>query len=197
MVRSGAFGKHNFGLFGNMQKYSRVSDVYGQDVIMVYIPSFFHLLILLLLFFLLLLPSSFSSSSSSSFLYPHLPSSPIPPPFPPHIPLLLFSSQTTPPNYDVTQMRVSTAVFSGGNDWLATPTDVAQLIPLLRKAQVLYSVEELMDYDHLDFIWGVNARKDIYDVIINDIIAEEKGSCRSKLRGDGLIQDPPSQCDVM
>ena len=49
------------------------------------------------------------------------------------------------------------------------------LIPKLKKTQVLHFVKNMTDYDHLDFIWGINANRKVYDVIIDDILAEEKG----------------------
>ena len=70
----------------------------------------------------------------------------------------------------MTKLNVSTALFTGGNDWLADPKDVALLRPLLVKNKILYSDLNFTDYEHLDFIWGINANRDVYDVIIKDII---------------------------
>lgn len=70
-------------------------------------------------------------------------------------------------------MNVSTALFTGSNDWLADPDDVALLIPKLKQNGVLYSVTNMPTYEHLDFIWGINANRDVYEVIINNISAAE------------------------
>ena len=78
--------------------------------------------------------------------------------------------QTNPPCYNMSKLTVSTALFTGGQDWLADPEDVALLIPLLMQNKILYSNISFPDYEHLDFIWGINANKDVYDVIIKDII---------------------------
>ena len=74
-------------------------------------------------------------------------------------------------------LQVSTALFTGGDDWLADTEDVAMLIPKLKETQVLHFVKNMTDYNHLDFVWGINANRKVYDVIIEDIIAEEKGVC--------------------
>lgn len=45
--------------------------------------------------------------------------------------LLHTPSQSIPPSYNLTELRVPTALFTGGHDWLADPTDVNAAIPLL------------------------------------------------------------------
>ncbi|EDV27058.1 uncharacterized protein TRIADDRAFT_54597 [Trichoplax adhaerens] len=71
----------------------------------------------------------------------------------------LHYDQTTPPIYHVNKMHVPTAVFSGGHDFLADPTDVKSL---LSKIPNLVFNRTLSDYEHLDFIWGLNSATKVY-----------------------------------
>lgn len=64
----------------------------------------------------------------------------------------------------MSELNVPTALFSGLKDWLADPTDVANLVPKIKA--VVFNHTILDSYEHLDFIWGLNARYDVYDVII-------------------------------
>ncbi|XP_075390032.1 gastric triacylglycerol lipase-like isoform X2 [Tenrec ecaudatus] len=80
-------------------------------------------------------------------------------------------NQPTPPFYDVTAMRVPIAVWSGGNDWLADPHDVDLLLPKL--SNVIYS-KKIAPYNHLDFIWAMNAPQEIYNEIVSMIAGHSK-----------------------
>lgn len=72
----------------------------------------------------------------------------------------------------MTKLAVSTALYNGGQDWIADPTDVSELIPKIRP--VLRSVKTIPPYEHLDFIVGMNARELIYDEIITDMLKTEQ-----------------------
>ena len=69
-----------------------------------------------------------------------------------------------PPSYDLKKCKVPTVLVHGMEDWLATPKDVAftasQLPNLIKTIRM-----EL--YNHMDFIWGMNAHKDIYQPVIH------------------------------
>ena len=60
-------------------------------------------------------------------------------------------------------MNVPTALFTATNDWLADPQDVATLIPKIRNL-IFHNNQE--DWNHLDFVWGIDADKKIYPDII-------------------------------
>jgi len=70
---------------------------------------------------------------------------------------------TTPPAYNPSLIQIPTALYYGGLDALADPTDVAHLIPLLKN--VVYSYYEPY-YAHLDFVWGVDANTKIYPTVV-------------------------------
>ncbi len=50
---------------------------------------------------------------------------------------------------------------------MADPKDVEGLVPLIKN--VTFAHKKLPSYDHLDFIWGENAAKDVYADIIGHI----------------------------
>ncbi|XP_004858420.1 gastric triacylglycerol lipase isoform X1 [Heterocephalus glaber] len=83
---------------------------------------------------------------------------------------MLHFNQSTPPFYNVTAMSVPIAVWNGGNDLLADPRDVNDLLPKL--SNLIYH-KEILPYNHLDFIWAMNAPQEIYNEIVS-MMAEDK-----------------------
>ncbi|XP_062594628.1 gastric triacylglycerol lipase-like [Saccostrea cucullata] len=75
-------------------------------------------------------------------------------------------NQTTPPLYDVTKMETPVAIFSGGQDWLADPTDVKSLLPQIKNVR---SNKNIPEWEHLDFIWALDGPTKCYNDIINMI----------------------------
>ncbi|KYR02335.1 hypothetical protein DLAC_01166 [Tieghemostelium lacteum] len=69
-----------------------------------------------------------------------------------------------PPQYDISLFHNQVAIFYGGNDYLADPTDVEWLIPQLGN-NVIYQ-QYIASYSHLDFVWGETAYEDIYGEIV-------------------------------
>ncbi|XP_077999423.1 gastric triacylglycerol lipase-like [Glandiceps talaboti] len=67
------------------------------------------------------------------------------------------------PEYNVSEMDVPVAVFWGEWDILADPTDVLLLIPKIRN---LVSVTKIERFDHLDFIWAVDADQLLYKDVL-------------------------------
>ncbi|XP_070545445.1 gastric triacylglycerol lipase-like isoform X2 [Ptychodera flava] len=67
------------------------------------------------------------------------------------------------PVYDVRKMKVPVAVFSGDWDALADPKDVELLIPKLKS--LVYS-RSIPKFDHIDFIWAVDAATVLYKDVI-------------------------------
>ncbi|CAF4559619.1 unnamed protein product, partial [Rotaria magnacalcarata] len=76
----------------------------------------------------------------------------------------LHYNQTTPPAYAIRPMKVPTAIFSGGEDWLADPDDVSFI---LDNIQSLVYQKFIPDYNHVDFIWAMDANQFVYADLLN------------------------------
>uniref|UniRef100_G3SMN0 Lipase n=1 Tax=Loxodonta africana TaxID=9785 RepID=G3SMN0_LOXAF len=72
-------------------------------------------------------------------------------------------NQSGPPLYDLTAMEVPTAIWAGGQDVLVTPKDVARILPQIRN---LSYFKLLPDWNHFDFIWGLDASQRVYSKIL-------------------------------
>uniref|UniRef100_A0A0B7A002 AB hydrolase-1 domain-containing protein n=1 Tax=Arion vulgaris TaxID=1028688 RepID=A0A0B7A002_9EUPU len=76
-------------------------------------------------------------------------------------------NQSTPPLYNLTNVKVPVAVFRGGQDWLADPEDVSWIIPQLNvtlDANIPY-------YNHVDFIWAFDSPTVIYKKLLGVIFS--------------------------
>jgi len=73
--------------------------------------------------------------------------------------------QPYPPTYDIEQMSVPVALFTGTADWLATPEDIDMYLrPFL--PNLIYDQTDKF-WNHVDFVWGKNANEIIYENVIS------------------------------
>jgi len=75
-------------------------------------------------------------------------------------------NQTTPPAYSINQIKVPTAMFYGGDDWLADPTDVQYILQQIQTETLVYK-KFLSDYNHIDFIWATTANERVYADVLD------------------------------
>jgi lysosomal acid lipase/cholesteryl ester hydrolase len=79
-----------------------------------------------------------------------------------------------PPEYDFTLVNAPVYLYWSDADWLGDKKDIEEyLLPNL-PPQYLVQNNFLADFNHLDFIWGLNAAKMIYEPII-DICKKDAG----------------------
>ncbi|XP_064619780.1 gastric triacylglycerol lipase-like [Lineus longissimus] len=72
--------------------------------------------------------------------------------------------QDTPPEYHPENVNIPVALFYGDKDKLADKGDVAELIPKLKK---LIKAVEIPIFEHLDFIWAMNAVDPVYKPMLD------------------------------
>nr|CAD2191363.1 unnamed protein product [Meloidogyne enterolobii] len=86
----------------------------------------------------------------------------------------LHYGQNTPPIYNLTKIsNVPIYLYYSDSDWLATKKDVEETILQQIPSKYIKISKNLPNFNHFDFIWGINANKIIYDEIIKEALKEE------------------------
>nr|CAD2209510.1 unnamed protein product [Meloidogyne enterolobii] len=82
--------------------------------------------------------------------------------------------QNTPPLYNLTNIaNIPIYLYYSEADWLATKKDVEETILQQIPQENIKLAKELPNFNHLDFIWGQDAAKEIYEKIIKEINEED------------------------
>ncbi|KAF6036935.1 hypothetical protein EB796_004754 [Bugula neritina] len=69
-----------------------------------------------------------------------------------------------PPSYNISNIRnAPVSIFWAENDWLADPQDVHYIIKNLPTLKESFYIPK---WDHLDFIWAMDAKPVVYDHIV-------------------------------
>ncbi|XP_054838095.1 gastric triacylglycerol lipase-like [Eublepharis macularius] len=77
---------------------------------------------------------------------------------------LLHYNQIQPPEYNIANMNVPAAIWEGGNDWLSNPADNALLFPKIKRLILRKIIE---NWNHLDFLYGLDAPNQLYHDLLN------------------------------
>ncbi|XP_023246170.1 lipase 3 isoform X2 [Copidosoma floridanum] len=81
--------------------------------------------------------------------------------------LKLYGS-TQPPKYCLERVTVPVAVFYSENDFLTHPTDVKRLIEKIPNVVLKHKIE-YSKFNHIDYLWGRDAKTLLYDHIVDFI----------------------------
>ncbi|GMT15702.1 hypothetical protein PFISCL1PPCAC_7000, partial [Pristionchus fissidentatus] len=86
--------------------------------------------------------------------------------------------QSKPPSYDFTKIKGDMYLYWSDDDWIADPEDVKGYLLTSLNPKYIKLNNHLDGYNHLDFIWGLNAASQIYQPIIDLITVEMGGTVK-------------------
>lgn len=72
----------------------------------------------------------------------------------------------SPPDYNLNNLRVPVAIYYAKDDWLASVKDVHRLLDLLPNLVMSYLVPHKA-FNHIDFMWGIDAPKLVYEALFS------------------------------
>lgn len=78
----------------------------------------------------------------------------------------------SPPDYDLKNVKVPVALYYAQSDWLATTKDVKRLLKMLPNVIQAYLIPH-KKFNHIDFLWGIDAPKLLYEAIFKVITLTE------------------------
>uniref|UniRef100_A0A8B9DCS8 Lipase n=1 Tax=Anser cygnoides TaxID=8845 RepID=A0A8B9DCS8_ANSCY len=76
---------------------------------------------------------------------------------------VLHYNQSTPPFYELENMKAPLAAWYGGKDWISAPEDVNITLP--RITNMVYK-KYIPEFVHFDFLWGMQAYEQVYKEIL-------------------------------
>ncbi|VDM49514.1 unnamed protein product [Toxocara canis] len=80
----------------------------------------------------------------------------------------------TPPMFNLTLIKAPIYLYWSEADWLADKRDIQDgLLAVIPKEYIIEN-NELENFNHFDFIWGINAARQIYQPIIKTIKEDQK-----------------------
>lgn len=98
---------------------------------------------------------------------------------------LIRYKRTSPPDYNLNNVKARVALYHSQNDWLAVVKDTQKLARSLPNVVLNYLVPH-KKFNHVDFTWGIDAPFLLYDEIM-----------RTMKQGDiDTIADPNMDIDI-
>ncbi|MFH4974800.1 hypothetical protein AB6A40_001509 [Gnathostoma spinigerum] len=88
--------------------------------------------------------------------------------------------QPIPPPYNLSRVNAPVYLYWSAQDWLADKRDVEESLIAVIPKEFIIENNELVHFNHFDFIWGMNAPEKIYRPIIK-IIEEDHDGIRLEL----------------
>lgn len=82
-------------------------------------------------------------------------------------------NRSTPPDYKLENCVARVAIVYADQDTLATTEDVRRLSETLPNVMVVHRVND-DTFNHIDFIWGTDAKELVYDYVLDWMKMEEK-----------------------
>lgn len=79
-----------------------------------------------------------------------------------------YNGSLVPPKYKLQNVKVPVHLYYGANDWMCDLRDVRQLRDELPNVALDYLVP-FDKWAHLDFIWGTEAKKYVYDIVLQKL----------------------------
>ncbi|XP_039409835.1 lysosomal acid lipase/cholesteryl ester hydrolase-like [Corvus cornix cornix] len=77
---------------------------------------------------------------------------------------VLHYNQSTPPFYELENMKTPLAAWYGGKDWISAPEDVDITLP--RISNVVYK-KYIPEFVHFDFLWGKQVYEQVYKEMLD------------------------------
>jgi len=80
----------------------------------------------------------------------------------------------SPPDYHLERVTAKVAIHYSTNDWLADPRDIEKLHQKLANPIGKFLVDD-HEFNHLDFVWGIDARPFCYERVVTIMRLVEQG----------------------
>merc|ERR1712002_544243 len=83
------------------------------------------------------------------------------------------------PTYSLSDVKTPVSIHYGQNDWLASLEDVLQAVTEL--PNIVKGMDHKVDYpnwNHLDFLWAIDADKLVYEPLVKDMQFCQENDCR-------------------
>lgn len=103
--------------------------------------------------------------------------------------------RSTPPDYNLKNVKVPVALYYSPNDWLSVVEDVQKLKSELPNVVKDYLITGGL-FNHMDLLWGVDAARLVYDEILKTIETSDNVSSNT-IAWDTQLKDIYIQYNII